>query len=114
MKSPLKIIVPVFFVAAIGLFVAYQSGVFDSEKTPSKPKETPEKEQAAKPETESATKAEPVKEETVVPEPSKKTDVKEKPKKLHVDTQQLQKVQPVVMPSSKSMIMVQPNRSKGH
>lgn len=115
MKPILKILIPVFFITSIGVFVAFKSGAFDSEKSPVKEHKAPKAEQkevtktdepvqAASPEKETEPQS-----EALVP---KKVPVRGHSKTEDPETTQNVNVAPVVMPSSKSVIMTNPTIDK--
>lgn len=111
MKSLLKILVPVFFVAAIGLFVGFKSGIFDSEKPASKPEKAIKKEPVVSPKTETSAEALSPDKEATPPAP-KTVKVKEQKKMEPAETTRVFYVDPVVIPSSKSGIMINPTIDK--
>lgn len=111
MKSTLKIIVPILFAGAIMAFVGYKSGWFEDTTKPAvEEKTTPEQEAPKAKESIKETSNEKV--ETTVAEPAKSAPQKPPVKKQPVDTQQQVEMKPVIMPGSKSGIMIQPDQSR--
>lgn len=92
-------------------FVGYKSGWFEDKTKPAAEEtSTPEKEASkAKASTEEMSNE---KVETSTPEPAIATPQKTLVKKQPVDTQQQVEVEPVIMPGSKSGIMIQPSKVK--
>lgn len=110
MKPLLKILIPLFFVAAIGLFVAFKSGVFDNEQPAAQPLKERKQEQAVNPKTktEAPKKDSSAAKEFPTPRPKPRTLKVEE----QAETTQNVNPTPVVMPSSKSVIMVNPTIDK--